>query len=78
MIDQKNRMDPPTTVRHHQENEVDFELLWRYISKILNQFGMAIYPLTTHVLKYKYRNNQKFEKVRRLFYPSHLIWTNRI
>ena len=36
------------------------------------------YPLTTHVLKFKYRNDQKFEKVRRLFYPSHLIWTNRI
>ena len=34
MIDQKNRMDPPITEPNPLENEVDFELLWRCISKI--------------------------------------------
>ena len=39
MIEQKNRMDPATTttVHHPPENEVDFELLWRCISKIWNR-----------------------------------------
>ena len=36
-------MDPATTVHHPPENEVDFELLWRCISKILIQFGIATY-----------------------------------
>ena len=40
---QKNHMDLPTTDFHPPENEVDFELLWRRISKIWNQFGMATY-----------------------------------
>ena len=35
MKDQKNHMDPATTDLHPPENEVDFELLWRCISKIL-------------------------------------------
>ena len=43
MIDQKNRMDLATIEHHPPENEVDFELLWRCISKIQNQFGMATY-----------------------------------
>ena len=56
MIDQKNRMDPPTIVHHHLENEVDFELLWRCISKIWNQFGMATYTkeIETNNKKYNY------------------------
>ena len=36
MIDQKNDMDPVTTEHYHPENEVDFELPWRSISKIQN------------------------------------------
>ena len=54
MIDQKNRMDPPTTVHHHLENEVDFELLWRCISKIWNQFGMATYTREIVIIKQIY------------------------
>ena len=34
MIDQKNGIDPATTEHHHLENEVDFEILLRCISKI--------------------------------------------
>ena len=34
MIDQKNHMDLPITELHPPENEIDFELLWRCISKI--------------------------------------------
>ena len=34
---QKNRMDPTTAEHHPSENEVDFELLWRCISKIRNR-----------------------------------------
>ena len=34
---------------------------------------MKHFPLTTDVLKFKYGNDQKFEKMRRLFYPSYLI-----
>ena len=40
---QKNCMDPPAAEHHPPENEVDFELLWRFISKIPNEFGMATY-----------------------------------
>ena len=44
MIQQKNNKDPAaSTVPPPLENEVDFELLWRCISKIWNQFGMATY-----------------------------------
>ena len=38
MMAQKNRKDPATTEHHPPENEVDFELLWRCISKIPKQF----------------------------------------
>jgi len=34
MIDQKNHMDPPTIELSFLKSEVDFELLWRGISKI--------------------------------------------
>ena len=34
MIDQKKRMDPPKKEPNPPENEVDFELLWKCISKI--------------------------------------------
>ena len=34
IIEQKNRMDPATTMHHLPEVMVDFELLWRGISKI--------------------------------------------
>ena len=34
MIEQKNHMDPATTMHHLTEIMVDFELLWRGISKI--------------------------------------------
>ena len=34
MIHQKNRMDPSQKENHSPKNEVDFELLWRCISKI--------------------------------------------
>ena len=44
----------------------------------LEQDLVCYYPLMTHVLKFKYGNDLKFEKMRRLFYPSHLIWTNNI
>jgi len=37
MIEQKNRMDPATTMHHLTEIMVDFELLWRGISKIRNR-----------------------------------------
>ena len=34
MIGKKNQIDPSITEHHPPENEVDFEILWRYISKI--------------------------------------------
>ena len=56
MIDQKNRMDSPTTFHHCPENEVDFELLLRCISKIWNQFGTVTYTkeIEIHNEKYNY------------------------
>ena len=36
MRDQKNQKDAAITEPHPPENEVDFELLWRCISKIPN------------------------------------------
>ena len=33
MIEQKNRMDPATTMHHLLEFTVDFELLWRAYPK---------------------------------------------
>ena len=37
MIDQKNHMDPQINDLLFLKNEVDFELLWRCISKIPNR-----------------------------------------
>jgi len=54
MIDQKNGMDPATTEHHPPENEVDFELLWRCISKIRNQFGIATYTKEIEINNKKY------------------------
>ena len=36
MIEQKNRMDPATTMHHLPEIMVDFELLWRVEGHIQN------------------------------------------
>ena len=51
---QKNQKDAATTEPHPQENKVDFELLWRCISTILNQFGMATYMKEIRLKKYSY------------------------
>ena len=43
MMAQKNRMDPPITDTYLPESMVDFELLWRCISKIQNTSHVASY-----------------------------------
>ena len=58
MIEQTSRMDPATTVHHPPENEVDFELLWRCISKIRNQFGMATYTKEIEINNRKYNYSE--------------------
>jgi len=60
---QKNQKDAATTEHHLSENEVDFEFLWRCISKIPNQFGMATYPFTPNGLKCEYTNGSKFKTI---------------
>ena len=47
-------MDPVTTVHSQPENEVDFELLWRCISKIWNKFGMATHMTEIVIIKLIY------------------------
>ena len=41
MTEQNNRMDLALTELLFLKSEVDFEILWRCISKIPIQFGMA-------------------------------------
>ena len=48
---QKNQKDAATTEPCPPENEVDSELLWRCISKIWNQFGMATYKKEIVLIK---------------------------
>ena len=58
MIDQKNHMDPPTIELSFLKSEVDFELLWRCISKIRNQFGMATYTKEIEITNRKYNYSE--------------------
>ena len=60
MIDQKNGMDRPIAEHHPPENEVDFELLclWRCISKIQNQFGMAMYTKEIEINNKEYNYSE--------------------
>ena len=58
MIDKNNCMDQPTTAHHCRENVVDFELLWRCISKIQNQFGMATYTKKIDINNKKYNYSE--------------------
>ena len=58
MIEQKKRMDPATTMHHLPEIMVDFELLWRGISKIRNQFGMAAYTKEIEITNKKYNYSE--------------------
>ena len=43
MIDQKNHMGPQINNLLFLKSEVDFELLWRFISKILRTTHMTTY-----------------------------------
>ena len=58
MIDQKNGMDPLIAEHHPPENEVDFELLWRCISKIWNQFRMTTYTKEIEINNKKYNYSE--------------------
>ena len=55
---QKNRKDAAITEPYPLENEVDFELLWRCISKIRNQFGMATYTKEIEINNKKYNYSE--------------------
>ena len=59
MIEQKNYMDPPIIELLFLKNEVDFELLWRCISKIQRTSQMATYTKEIENLNNKivYRNS---------------------
>ena len=59
MRTQKNRMDPVTVEHHLLENEVDFELLWRCITKIWRTIQMATYTKEIENLNNKivYKNS---------------------
>ena len=79
MIDQKNRMDPRPKEYPSPENEVDFELLWRRISKIRNPTHMATYTKEIENLNNKivYKNSPlrtRSLSVRLQFDTRHLLF----